>query len=149
MGFNLPEYAQYAVVLIFVLGLIFLLSLVLRRFTGIGGGGQAPFSRRLRRLRVSEGASLGGRHRLILIRRDNVEHLLLIGGASDLVIESGITVPHPKPASPPAPYPAAEETDHIEPSFTAGSSEPASSRDDELAKSKALLDRLSKSKDGT
>ena len=29
--------------------------------------------------------------RLVLIRRDNVEHLIMIGGPQDVVVESGIT----------------------------------------------------------
>ena len=35
-------------------------------------------------------ASLDGRQRLVLVRRDNVEHLLLIGGPTDVVIEPNI-----------------------------------------------------------
>jgi len=31
------------------------------------------------------------RRRLVLIKRDNVEHLLMIGGPTDIVVESGIT----------------------------------------------------------
>ncbi|HHK73934.1 MAG TPA: hypothetical protein ENJ57_02075, partial [Rhizobiales bacterium] len=125
----------------------FLLTLVLRRFSGLGGGGQAPFSRRQRRLKVLEGISLDGRHRLLLVKRDHMEHLLLIGGATDLVVESGITTPVPPlPRTPPQDSSfTSGGTEHIEPSFTAESSE--TSRDDELMKSKALLDRLSRSKD--
>ena len=47
-------------------------------------------SRRQTRLSVIEGAAAPGGRRLILIRRDNVEHLLMIGGRSDLVIEANI-----------------------------------------------------------
>jgi hypothetical protein len=43
-----------------------------------------------KRLAVMEQASVDGRRRLILIRRDNVEHLIMTGGPVDLVIESGI-----------------------------------------------------------
>jgi flagellar protein FliO/FliZ len=46
-------------------------------------------SRRLR-LAVIDAASVDGRRRLILIRRDNVEHLLIIGGPTDVVIEPDI-----------------------------------------------------------
>ena len=35
-------------------------------------------------------ASVDGRRRLVLVRRDNVEHLLLIGGPTDAVIEPNI-----------------------------------------------------------
>jgi flagellar protein FliO/FliZ len=43
-----------------------------------------------KRLQVVEQASIDGRRRLILIRRDNVEHLVMTGGPVDLVVETGI-----------------------------------------------------------
>ena len=49
-------------------------------------GGPKP----LRRLSVSEQFNLDNRRRLILIRRDNVEHLIMTGGPVDVVIETGI-----------------------------------------------------------
>ncbi|RTL71606.1 MAG: hypothetical protein EKK41_09080 [Hyphomicrobiales bacterium] len=45
------------------------------------------------RLGVSEHAMVDSRRKLLLIRRDNVEHLVLTGGPVDLVIETGITPP--------------------------------------------------------
>jgi flagellar protein FliO/FliZ len=33
---------------------------------------------------------LGPRHRLILLRRDEVEHLVIVGPGSETVVESGI-----------------------------------------------------------
>jgi hypothetical protein len=39
---------------------------------------------------VTAAIALDGRRRLLLVRRDDVEHLLLIGGPADLVVESGI-----------------------------------------------------------
>jgi hypothetical protein len=42
------------------------------------------------RLAVIEAVRVDARHRLILIRRDNVEHLLMTGEPTDLVIESNI-----------------------------------------------------------
>jgi flagellar protein FliO/FliZ len=39
---------------------------------------------------VIDYASVDGRRRLILIRRDNVEHLVMIGGPTDVVVESNI-----------------------------------------------------------
>ncbi len=49
---------------------------------------------RLRRLGVVEVAAVDTRRRLVLVRRDDVEHLVLLGLNNDLVIESGIrTVP--------------------------------------------------------
>jgi hypothetical protein len=43
-----------------------------------------------RRLDIVEQSNLDGRRRLILIRRDNVEHLIMTGGPVDMVIETGI-----------------------------------------------------------
>ena len=42
------------------------------------------------RLAVIDAATVDGRRRLVLIRRDNVEHLLMIGGPTDLVVEPNI-----------------------------------------------------------
>jgi len=42
------------------------------------------------RLAVIDYASVDGRRRLILVRRDNVEHLLMIGGPTDVVVEPNI-----------------------------------------------------------
>jgi flagellar protein FliO/FliZ len=44
-----------------------------------------------RRLEVVDHASIDSRRKLILIRRDDVEHLLLTGGPVDVVIETGIS----------------------------------------------------------
>src|SRR5664279_5714347 len=51
-----------------------------------GGGtrGRQP------RLAVIDAATVDGRRRLVLIRRDNVEHLLMIGGPTDVVVEPNI-----------------------------------------------------------
>ncbi len=42
------------------------------------------------RLGVVEFASMDGKRKLVLIRRDDVEHLIMTGGPVDVVIESGI-----------------------------------------------------------
>jgi hypothetical protein len=50
------------------------------------------------RLTVIDYANVGGRRRLVLVRRDDVEHLMLIGGATDVVVESNITAGPLQPA---------------------------------------------------
>jgi hypothetical protein len=50
------------------------------------------------RLDVVEQSNIDGRRRLILIRRDDVEHLIMTGGPVDMVIETGIG---PRPARAP------------------------------------------------
>lgn len=47
--------------------------------------------RRGQRLGISEYYEIDKTRRLVLVRRDNVEHLILIGGGQDIVIEPGIT----------------------------------------------------------
>ena len=49
--------------------------------------------RRGQRLGISEYHELDKMRRLVLVRRDNVEHLILIGGPQDVVIEAGIGIP--------------------------------------------------------
>jgi len=39
---------------------------------------------------VIDAAAVDGRRRLVLVRRDNVEHLLMIGGPTDIVVEPNI-----------------------------------------------------------
>ena len=48
------------------------------------------FTPRVRRLALIERAHLDGGRKLLLVRRDGVEHLILVGGPIDLVIETGI-----------------------------------------------------------
>jgi flagellar protein FliO/FliZ len=43
-----------------------------------------------RRLEVVDYANVDSRRKLVLIRRDDVEHLLMTGGPVDVVIETGI-----------------------------------------------------------
>ena len=42
------------------------------------------------RLSVTEQANVDGRRKLLLIRRDDVEHLIMTGGPVDMVIETNI-----------------------------------------------------------
>jgi hypothetical protein len=48
------------------------------------------FQKKARRTGVVEATSVDGRRRLLLVRRDNVEHLIMTGGPVDVVIETGI-----------------------------------------------------------
>ena len=75
--------------LVFVLGLIGLLALLARRL-GLGFPIRATQLGRDRRLDIVEVSPLDGKRRLVLIRRDHIEHLILISPNSELVIETGI-----------------------------------------------------------
>ena len=43
-----------------------------------------------KRLAIVEQSAVDGRRRLLLVRRDDVEHLIMTGGPVDVVIETGI-----------------------------------------------------------
>jgi flagellar biogenesis protein FliO len=99
---------------IVVLGLLALAFWLLRRVGGGRLGSDATRGRQLR-LAVIDQATIDSRRRLVLIRRDNVEHLLIIGGPSDVVVEQNIvraataqreTGPARPPAMPLQPEPA-------------------------------------------
>lgn len=64
---------------------------IVRGFMSVGG--LALLGGRDRRLGVVEQAALDGRRRLVLVRRDGVEHLLMTGGPIDVVIENEIGGP--------------------------------------------------------
>src|SRR5512137_464912 len=88
-----------------VLALLLILMLAWRALSPRMSG------RRGQRLGISEYYEIDKSRRLLLVRRDNVEHLILIGGGQDLVIEPGITAAAiaaaytPSPVAPdPAPF---------------------------------------------
>ncbi|MDA8230554.1 MAG: flagellar biosynthetic protein FliO [Magnetospirillum sp.] len=90
-------YLRAAASLVLVLGLILAGLWAVRRF-GLGGLRVIPARRR--RLALVEGLSLDAKNRLVLVRRDEREHLLLIGGAGAVVVESGIAPPVPTENTP-------------------------------------------------
>lgn len=63
----------------------------------------SPFIRggknRQPRLAVLDAAAVDTRRRLVLVRRDDVEHLIMIGGPTDIVIESRIVNAEERPAA--------------------------------------------------
>jgi flagellar protein FliO/FliZ len=90
--------AQFFVILVFVLILTGVCYWLFRRYygTALPTGGRS----RVPRLGVVDSLSIDHRHRLVLIRRDNVEHLLLIGKTTDLVVEPSIVRSLPAGARP-------------------------------------------------
>jgi flagellar protein FliO/FliZ len=79
-------YLRFILVLIFVLGLVLAMGWILKR-SGISG---SALPGKGKRLGVVESAFLGPKHRLVLVRRDDIEHLVLIGPNTNTVVESGI-----------------------------------------------------------
>jgi hypothetical protein len=87
-GAEMPLAVRFFVAFLIVLGVIGAIWWTVRRF----GSGRLGASTRGRqpRLAVIDYASVDNRRRLILVRRDNVEHLLMIGGPTDVVVEANI-----------------------------------------------------------
>ena len=88
-GLALPLPAKFFIAFVVVLALIGLTAWLVRRF-GADRLGAGAVRGRQPRLAVIDAASVDGRRRLVLIRRDNVEHLLMIGGPTDVVVEQNI-----------------------------------------------------------
>ncbi len=86
-------YLRAILSLAFVLGLLLFLSWVVRRFGLAGALGGTPLARGNLRLGVVESLPLDTKRKLILVRRDGVEHLLVVGLAGETVIETGIRPP--------------------------------------------------------
>src|SRR6201990_849125 len=72
-----------------VLALIGAAAWLVRRFAGNRLGANTNRGR-MPRPAVIDAAAVDGRRRLVLVRRDNVEHLLMIGGPTDIVVEPNI-----------------------------------------------------------
>jgi flagellar protein FliO/FliZ len=89
-GTELGLPARAIVALGLVLALIMLTVWLMRRFGNGGIASGASGRNRQQRLSVLDSAPVDARRRLVLIRRDNLEHLLLIGGPTDVVVEANI-----------------------------------------------------------
>jgi len=88
---ELDTYMRFVLALLFVLALIGIVAWLARK-AGLGtrvvrakGSG--------RRLSIVEVSPVDGKRRLILVRRDGVEHLVLLGATGETVIETGIAPP--------------------------------------------------------
>ena len=102
---NILIYAGAAVVLL----LVFVIATLISR--SMSGGVRG---RRGQRLSVTEYHDIDKIRRLVLVRRDGVEHLLLIGPHHDMVIEGGIgAVREELPLGDEAPY--LHTPQHLEP----------------------------------
>lgn len=106
---DMPLPAKFVIAFILVFALIAGVAWLVRRF---GGGALSSSAGRSRqaRLGVIEATAVDNRRRLVLVRRDNVEHLIMLGGPTDLVVEANIVRAHAaagREAPPPrAPEPA-------------------------------------------
>ncbi len=89
---DVVQLLKFGGALLLVLALMLGLSILMRRVNA-GGGMGVPGAKR--RLKIVETLPVGARHRAVLIKRDHVEHLVILGPTGDTVVESGITPPAP------------------------------------------------------
>jgi flagellar protein FliO/FliZ len=88
-------YLRFLVALVFVLGLIGAVAWggrrlgVLGRYTRTRG--------EARRIGIVELLPVDAKRRLVLVRRDGIEHLVLLGPTQDVLIEQGIRPAEPVP----------------------------------------------------
>ncbi len=86
------DFTRFALAFVFVLGLIGLLSAILKRY----GNAQKFFGMKddgEHRIQVTDVRYLDPKRRLVLVRRDDTEHLILLADGRETVIESGIKAP--------------------------------------------------------
>jgi flagellar protein FliO/FliZ len=84
---DLETYFRFLVALAFVIALIGLLAFLVKRY---GVDGRLQTGRSGKRLSLVDVAPIDGKRRLVLVRRDDTEHLLLLGATGELVVEAGI-----------------------------------------------------------
>lgn len=79
---------QLVLITLFLVISLILIVWVVRRVAGSpsrrAGRGRIP------RLSITDSAAVDDKRYIVMVRRDNVEHLLLIGGPTDVVVETGI-----------------------------------------------------------
>jgi flagellar protein FliO/FliZ len=80
------HFLQYGLALVFVLALIGTAALAARRL----GLARALPSAGRRRLGVLEMLPLDAKRRLVLLRRDGIEHLVILGPTGETVVERAI-----------------------------------------------------------
>ncbi|MBC07777.1 flagellar biosynthetic protein FliO [Thalassospira sp.] len=85
---ELSAYFRFVAALLFVLGIIGVFALLARRFVP----GARNINRRgtKRRLSVVEVVPVDTKRRLVLLKRDDTEHLVMLGPNGDTVVERNI-----------------------------------------------------------
>ncbi len=84
------SYFQFILAMLFVLALILLFAYGAKRFGLMARVTVNSTKTRHKRLDIVEILTVDARRKLILIRRDDVEHLILSGAENDVVIEQNI-----------------------------------------------------------
>lgn len=88
-GAETPLAVRFFIAFVVVFALIGAAAWLIRRFGANRLGGAAARGRQPR-LAVIEAGTVDGRRKLVIVRRDNVEHLIMIGGPTDILIEANI-----------------------------------------------------------
>jgi flagellar protein FliO/FliZ len=85
------SYLRAIAALAFTLALLIGFAILLRRYGHkLGAIGMAVPGSKSKRLSISEILPIDARHRLVMVRRDSVDHLILLGPAGTTVIETDI-----------------------------------------------------------
>lgn len=92
------DYLRFIMALLFVLALMGGLWLLLRRL----GLQSSVLNNSQRRLHVVEILPLDTRRKAILLARDNVQHLVILGPNGETVVETAISPPHETPRNDPS-----------------------------------------------
>ena len=90
-------YFKFVAALALVLALIALIAWALKR---VGLAGQVARPGRVRRLAVVETLAIDAKHRAVLLRRDGVEHLVVIGATGIAAVETSIPALAPEAVTP-------------------------------------------------
>ena len=93
---NFGEYFQFFWALLFVIGLIIILALAARRL-GLGLPVTILKRESAKRISILEASSIDARRKLVLVKCDEKEYLLLLGANSERVIDANIKPGASKP----------------------------------------------------
>ena len=106
---------------------------------------------RNKRLTIIDSISIDPRRHLIIVRRDNVEHLILTGGPQDVVVESGllpekpiapVRMPVPAPPLPDRAGPSRPVTDAVEAAKALGANGTSVALGNDTAAVRSPMERL-------
>lgn len=87
----IDQLLYWVISLLFVIALILGMALLIKKFALPNSPNNPLFKRnKQKRLEIIEQLPMDHKSRLVLIRRDDKEHLLMLGQSGDLVVESNI-----------------------------------------------------------
>lgn len=96
------EVLRFFMALLFVVSLMGALWLILKRL-GVNGG-YVPQVGKKRRLKIVEMVSLDANNKAVLLRRDDKDHLVILGANSQTVVEYAIPVTESAESKPNDPF---------------------------------------------